>query len=52
MPALIATANAPELHETFADFGPTVFRTARDFAKPNESGRRNILPAAKCRAIW
>jgi uncharacterized membrane protein len=25
MPALIARANAPEAHETFGDFGPTVF---------------------------
>lgn len=25
MPALIARANPPEAHETFADFGPTVF---------------------------
>lgn len=28
MPALIARANAPEPHETFADFGPTVFTAA------------------------
>ena len=26
MPALIARANAPEAHETFVDFGPTVFQ--------------------------
>lgn len=25
MPALIARGNAPEAHETFADFGPTIF---------------------------
>jgi uncharacterized membrane protein len=28
MPALIARANPPEPHETFADFGPTVFEAA------------------------
>ena len=28
MPALIARANAPEPHETFADFGPTIFEAA------------------------
>jgi uncharacterized membrane protein len=28
MPALIARANPPEPHETFADFGPTVFQAA------------------------
>ncbi len=28
MPALIARANPPEAHETFADFGPTVFEAA------------------------
>jgi uncharacterized membrane protein len=28
MPLLIARANAPEAHETFAEFGPTVFQAA------------------------
>jgi uncharacterized membrane protein len=32
MPALIARANAPEPHETFADFGPTVFEAAKGIA--------------------
>jgi uncharacterized membrane protein len=32
MPALIARANPPEPHETFADFGPTVFEAALNMA--------------------
>ena len=48
MPALIATANAPEPHETFADFGPTVFSALLGILQnPMKALAALFLPAAK-----
>jgi|GEM_PF-1490531 len=48
MPALIATANAPEPHETFADFGPTVFSALLGILQnPMKALAALFLPATK-----
>jgi len=48
MPELIARANAPEAHETFADFGPTVFMAIKGiFSNPLKAIAALFIPAAK-----
>src|SRR5262249_449276 len=52
MPALIARANAPEPHETFADFGPTVFQAAIGIAThPLEAIGAMFIPGEKVSSI-
>lgn len=52
MPALIARAQAPEAHETFADFGPTVFQAAIGmFSHPLEAVGAIFTPEEKVSSI-
>jgi len=48
MPALIARANLPEPHETFADFGPTVFSALVGIlSRPLDAVGALFVPSAK-----
>lgn len=52
MPALIARANKPEPHETFADFGPTVFQAlAGILTHPLEAIGALFTPAEKTSSL-